>query len=254
MSENRFYVYGLFDPKKEFPFYIGKGKKDRKNIHFYHSKKRINPHKNRKIEKIEREGRTPYAEKLYENLSEDEAYMREWCLINVHFPKLTNIKESYATEPPTMKGKNHPNYGKERSEETKQKISESLRGREHSKKTKQKISNSVKGKNNPMYGKTFKHCKETKRKMSEAKKGKNNPMYKKEFSEEHKQKISESNKGEDNPDAKLSKKEASEVKHFASNSNLTQKEIGDKYNIDRTTVSHIKNENYWSHIEPQKPF
>ena len=55
-------------------------------------------------------------------------------------------------------GENHPFYGKIHSEETKQKMSESLMG-----------------KNNPMFGKHFSN--EHKQKMSKAVSGKNNGMY-----------------------------------------------------------------------------
>ena len=85
----------------------------------------------------------------------------------------------------------------------------------HSEETKKKISESLKGENHPFYGKH--HTEETKQKMSEARKkyleeypealkGRNNPMFGKHHSEETKQKISESLKGklagENNPNWK----------------------------------------------------
>jgi len=63
----------------------------------------------------------------------------------------------------------------------------------HSDETKRKISKSLKGRNSPTKGKKL--SEETKRKISEKLKGKNNPNYGKKFSEEHRRKISESNKG-----------------------------------------------------------
>lgn len=72
-----------------------------------------------------------------------------------------------------FKGENHPMYGKHRSEETKQKISNGRKGK-------------YCGENNPMYGKQ--HTEETKQKMSIAMKGK-------QLSEETKQKMSITRKG-----------------------------------------------------------
>lgn len=52
-----------------------------------------------------------------------------------------------------IRGKNHPNYGKHLSEETKRKIGEKSLGRCHSEETKRKISKANSGKNNAYYGK-----------------------------------------------------------------------------------------------------
>ena len=50
------------------------------------------------------------------------------------------------------KGEKAPMYGKYHSEETKSKISESLKGKHHSEETKRKMGESRKGENNGMYG------------------------------------------------------------------------------------------------------
>jgi group I intron endonuclease len=63
----------------------------------------------------------------------------------------------------------------------------------HSDETKQKISDSIRGEKNPMYGET--HTKESKQKQSEIKRGEKNPMYGKTASEDTRQKMSESNMG-----------------------------------------------------------
>jgi predicted DNA-binding protein YlxM (UPF0122 family) len=128
--KNQYYVYGLYDPAESFPFYIGKGNGNRMNEHFTESYKGANSHKDNKIAKIKREGRNPYAEKLYDNLTEEQAYMREWALINVHFPKLTNIKKSYG-EGYAMNGEENPMYGKKRDEEIKSKIAKKLKGKNY---------------------------------------------------------------------------------------------------------------------------
>lgn len=49
----------------------------------------------------------------------------------------------------SLKGENNPNYGKQRTEETKQKISKGNKGKKMSEESKQKMSNSKKGK--PQY-------------------------------------------------------------------------------------------------------
>ena len=119
---------------------------------------------------------------------------------------------------------NHTDGGEGRtnsspSEETRRKISESLRklnrtgekapfyGYKHSQATKQKMSERMTGDKNPIYGKGEdrkgeknwfygkKHDAAAKRKMSACNKGKNNPNYGKITSEETRRKISEAHKG-----------------------------------------------------------
>ena len=76
----------------------------------------------------------------------------------------------------SMKGANHPNYGRHLSGETRRKISESH-----------------KGKTSPQKG--VRLSQETRRKMSEAKKGINHPNYGKHPSAETRRKMSQSHKG-----------------------------------------------------------
>jgi group I intron endonuclease len=93
------------------------------------------------------------------------------------------------------------------SEETKEKISESMTGRNLSKEHKEKMSASLTGEKNPMYGKTGEknpmygktHTKEHKEKMSEAHFGEKNPMYGKTHTKETKEKMSEAKTGEKHP-------------------------------------------------------
>ena len=82
------------------------------------------------------------------------------------------------------------NKGKQLSEETKRKLSESHKGRTFSEEWKKKLSEANKGNKN-MLGKH--HSDETKRKISEAKRGKH-------LSDEHKRKISEKLKGKHHSD------------------------------------------------------
>lgn len=106
-----------------------------------------------------------------------------------------------------------PWQGKHRSEETRRKISESLRGhvpwnkgktflvgaknpmwgKQHSEETRRKISEKLRGTNHPMYGQS--QSEETKQKRSESLRGEKNPMWGKHHSSKTKRKISEANKG-----------------------------------------------------------
>ena len=96
--------------------------------------------------------------------------------------------------------------GKPRSQETRQKISNSLKGKPLTEETKKKISNSLKGERNFNFGKVrseeFKQhlsdlnkgkklSKETKQKMSASRQGEDHPMFGKHHSEEALQKIRE---------------------------------------------------------------
>ena len=135
------------------------------------------------------------------------------------------------------KGKNHPFYGKTLNKEHRRKISKSHKGKTLSEEIRRKISKSTKGENHPFYGKT--HSEQSRRKMSEAKKGKTH-------SEETKRKMSEAKKGENNPKCKLPKEQYLEIYKLYHNTDLTQKEVGDKFNVSRRTVSSITNHKHWS--------
>jgi len=98
-----------------------------------------------------------------------------------------NISES-------IKGKNHPIFGKKRSEETRQKISKSLKNRKFSKERCNNISKSMKGKkswNKGLTKETDKRLEKSSQKISESMKGKKKPLR----SKEHCKAISESRKG-----------------------------------------------------------
>ena len=68
------------------------------------------------------------------------------------------------------------------------KMSATITGRKHTEETKAKISNSLKGEKHHFYGK--KHTDETKRKMSLASSGENNHIYGKTLSDERKEQLS----------------------------------------------------------------
>ena len=91
----------------------------------------------------------------------------------------------------TIKGENHPWYGKKHLEETKRKISESRKGLKLSEETKRKIGEKSKG-NKHLLGRKF--SEETKRKMSESRIGNKNTLGRK-HTDEAKEKISEAIRG-----------------------------------------------------------
>ena len=180
-----YYTYAYLREDRT-PYYIGKGKDDR----IYSTNKRIKPPKDK--------SRIIF---LKQNLTEQEAFKHEIYMIAVFGRKdlgtgiLQNLtdggeggsgrvlsEETRRKLSDANRGKNHPNYGKTTSLETKAKMSASKKNM--SDETRKKMSEVKKGENHPFYGKT--HSPETKRKMSDAKK---NP------SEETRRKISDAKKG-----------------------------------------------------------
>lgn len=129
------------------------------------------------------------------------------------------------------------------SDETKQKISEANKenmpwtyGKHHSEETKKKLSEALSGENNPNYGKSLseetkrklskanrgrKLSEERKKKMSEAFKGENNPNYGKPRSKETREKISKALKGKESPNK--GKKFSEEHKRKISEANRGRK-------------------------------
>jgi hypothetical protein len=87
----------------------------------------------------------------------------------------------------SLKGEKNPFFGRHHSEEIRRKISEAGKGRHPSEESRRKMSESQKGENNHNFGKP--PSKETRRKLSDALKGRS-------FTEETLRKMSEANKGE----------------------------------------------------------
>lgn len=56
-------------------------------------------------------------------------------------------------------------------------------------------------------------------------------------------------KGEAIPTSKLTTKDVSEIKDLVANGVYTQNTLGQLYNVNRTTISHIKTEKYWKHVK-----
>jgi len=105
---------------------------------------------------------------------------------------------------------------------------------------------------NTNYSKSREFTDEHKRKLSKAKKGKNNPNIN-GLSKKHKQKIRESKIGSKNPSSKLDASEAAEIKFLSRNTEITYKDLGNRYGVSKYTISDIKNDHSWDHISPSRP-
>lgn len=84
-----YYVYGWYLQSGEC-FYIGKGTGDRWRRRYW---KKRNRYFTRIIEKEEKNGRSVYSKKLYENLGEREALLLEQELINKINPKANIVRD-----------------------------------------------------------------------------------------------------------------------------------------------------------------
>ena len=165
-----YYTYAYLREDRT-PYYIGKGKEDR----IYSKQKNIKPPKDK--------SRIIFLKK---NLTEEEAFKHEIYMIDVFGRKdlgtgilhnMTNggeggsgrvlSEETRRKLSDANRGKNHPNYGKTTSLETKAKMSASKKNM--SDETRAKYSAANAGENHPFYGKT--HSPETRAKYSAARKG-----------------------------------------------------------------------------------
>ena len=232
-----FYIYAYLDPTKTGPyiygdlifdyepFYIGKGHGDRSNDHLKY-KDNINTFKQRKIDKLLKNGHSPIIIKINDNI-EDEEYSFELektyiSIIGRRVIKngpLCNIAEGgrggkTLTEP-WNKGKTYDElFGEEKSNIMKEAVKLKNLGKNLSSETRKKISDGNKNKNvtdetckkisTALIGKKL--SEETKRKISNTLKMmyKQNPSLgkkvsadhtEKSLSQEHKNKISTSLKG-----------------------------------------------------------
>jgi hypothetical protein len=165
-----YYTYAYLREDKT-PYYIGKGNGTR----IYRKTRRIKPPKDK--------SRIIF---LKQNLTEEEAFRHEIYMIDVFGRKdlgtgilhnRTNggeggsgrvlSEETRRKLSDANRGKNHPNYGKTTSLETKAKMSASKKNM--SDETRAKYSAANTGENHPFYGKT--HSPETRAKYSAARKG-----------------------------------------------------------------------------------
>ena len=115
-------------------------------------------------------------------------------------------------------------------------------GRHHTEETKQKISNTLKekkicvGENNPMFGKH--HSEETKAKISKINKGRKQ-------TQEHRKKNSEANKGEKNKSAKINKKIADQIRTEYATGEISSIKLSKKYGISKRMILNIIHNKNW---------
>ena len=140
-----FYVYVYMDPRKSGryfyeglnvcflyePFYVGKGKNKRCYQHLMESSYNKKTFMSNKIKSFFKKNIKPIIIKLYDNMLEVDAYNKESYLIGKigklsdKKGPLVNLSEGGAGA--TLKGKDHPNFGKNLKDSTRKKISEKLK-------------------------------------------------------------------------------------------------------------------------------
>lgn len=142
------YIYGSYSFEYE-PFYVGKGKKDRLLYHLHETKENtINTLKYNIINKIKLANLEPIIIKIYDNLSAKKAFDLEKKIIKLigridkNEGPLSNLTDG---------GRGRNNY--KVSEYTKIKMKNSHIGLKLSEESKKKLSKSIRGSKNHRYGK-----------------------------------------------------------------------------------------------------
>jgi hypothetical protein len=181
----KYYVYQYKDPITNLPFYIGKGSKRRMFAHLKETYENTsNVFKWAYIEGLKNKGLEPVIEIIKDNLSESNAYILEAELIKKYGRKgidpegiLTNRCED--SNPPSVFGPAHHNYGKpvQVPDENKRRenISRSKKGRPNGQKG---LKKSVQMCAKLSASKTgVRHTESTKKKLSQINTGEGNPNY-----------------------------------------------------------------------------
>lgn len=165
----KFYIYFLISSLDNKVFYVGKGSGKRMYTHLMIAKgngsnRKANPHLYNKISKILMDNGTILYDVVFRTDDEDESYLKEKEFINsIGINNLTNLLE----------GGIGGLIG-EWTEERRKKLSISKLGKPMSEETKKRISNSLKGKSTGRaYWKGKKLSDEVKEKMRISGKGKN---------------------------------------------------------------------------------
>ncbi len=166
--ENKFYIYHLINPMDNIVFYVGKGFGNRMFQHEKDVKRGILPHKNsylyHKIDKILKSGYSIIYKKIFENLNEDDALLKEMEEIkrigraNRKTGTLCNLTDGgegasgliYTEEMRKYRsmlfsGEKNPMYGKNHTDKTKKIISDKRKNRiwnfKHTQEHKEKLRN-----------------------------------------------------------------------------------------------------------------
>jgi len=182
---NNRYVYELIDPRTNAVFYVGKGVDDRMFEHernVRNHKHDTNYKKGKIIKEIISSNNKIIYRKVYENLLDEDALIKEEELINIHgLSNLTNIaprgysSDNFTNNPnkeiirkklsDAQKGKTYiEKYGEKRALEILEKKRKSMLGKTKTQECKNKIRDSItkyyvnnpefnRGKNNGNYGK-----------------------------------------------------------------------------------------------------
>lgn len=135
--KKKYYVYELIDPDTKLPFYVGKGKNDRMFNHECQVNNGNIPNNNKhlynKIKKILSSNNEIIYHKIYDNLSEKDAFKKEIDRINeIGTKNLCNLTEGGKGGTPTAEIRNkisNTNKGRIVTEKTKQKIRLSLKNK-----------------------------------------------------------------------------------------------------------------------------
>ena len=173
MGDRRFYVYRHIRLDTNKPFYVGKGCRYRAN-----QKQGRNIYWNRIADK------TDYRiEIILKDLTEKEAFDKEMYFIALY--KKYNLCEANLTiGGDGQSGKDHSQFGKPKSDETRKKISDTLKGRKIPRHIVDKITKSQE---------KIKQSQEYKQKQRDANLKAKNYRYLKESTEKNKKKIIDSN-------------------------------------------------------------
>jgi len=265
-----FYVYALQDSRTGAAFYVGKGSKNRAYEHTtdWNLRNDGNRYKVNKINKIRREGGEVEVRIVADNMSEKKAFEMEEDLISeLGIENLTNMThggegESLSEEMKANLREFH--LGKTLSEETKQRMSESksgiavVKGEEVGGAilTKQEASEVLWLTEETMYrfadiGILFGVSKGVVQHIANRESWKH--IGPKKPSQEILDVLEGSPKAGGVRSPNLDKKVAAGIKWLVINTNLTEKEISEIYNVEKITVNQIKNGYSHPSVTPSVP-
>jgi predicted XRE-type DNA-binding protein len=228
--------------------------------HFMPSMLEPDTHKVHKIQSIRESGHEPVAQKLLTGVSDELACFVEGELVDKHYDSLTNYCRA-----------GEPRWSEGMPEEVRQKVKErtpSPEGRTHSEKTKKLMSKVQRGESGGTNTLTRKQAREVKWYMRSSgirikqevlaeeygispptltaiKNGKTWSHVDPKEPEQIPKRLLES-------DGRLREGEAAEIKWLAQEG-YNQRQIEEEYGVGTGAVSPIKNEENWTHVEPQRP-